>query len=170
MFRHTSLLAAVALASVLAGGITAAPAFAAATQHAAHARPGKHAQHGHKQQGHDQQGHRQQGHKQQLGHSQHGHKKLERLACRAEMSNGNPYQFATTDVLVTTAPGAMVEATARYLVSAVHEAAVADTHGTARIPYYISLSVPWYRVNVTVTVTSGDRTGSCATSFAPRLL
>jgi hypothetical protein len=73
-------------------------------------------------------------------------------------------------VLVTTAPGAMVEATARYLVSAVHEAAVADTHGTARIPYYISLSVPWYRVNVTVTVTSGDRTGSCATSFAPRLL
>jgi len=164
MFRHTSLLAAVALASVLAGGITAAPAFAAATQHAAHARPGKHAQHGHKQQGHDQLGHK------QLGHSQHGHKKLERLACRAEMSNGNPYQFATTDVLVTTAPGAMVEATARYLVSAVHEAAVADTHGTARIPYYISLSVPWYRVNVTVTVTSGDRTGSCATSFAPRLL
>ena len=40
----------------------------------------------------------------------------------------------------------------------------------ATIPYYISTYLPWYRVNVTVVVSQGNRTGACVTSFVPRLV
>ena len=57
-----------------------------------------------------------------------------------------------------------------YLTVTVPEAAVASKQGVARIPYYISLSTPWYKVKVAVTVSSGGRTASCSASFSPRLL
>jgi hypothetical protein len=170
MFRHTSMASAVVLASALAVSVTAAPAFAAAprhaehthhaSQHASHTRPRRHIEH--KQQERKQRGHKQ--------HSRHARKRPAPLPCRAQMSKPNPREFSTTDVVVTTVPRAMAEATARYLISMVHEAAFASSHGTARIPYYISLSTPGYRVSVNVIVTAGGRSGSCTTSFTPRPL
>jgi hypothetical protein len=52
----------------------------------------------------------------------------------------------------------------------VPEAAIASKKGVAQIPYYISWSTPWYRVNVNVQVSQGSRTASCSTSFTPRLV
>jgi hypothetical protein len=180
MFRHTAMTSAVVLASALAVSVTAAPAFAAAprhaahthhaSQHASHTRPRGHA--GHTRAGHKHAEHTHAEHKQQVRkqHRKHARKRPAPLPCRAEMSKPNPREFSTTDVVVTTVPRVMAEATARYLISMVHEAAFASAHGTARIPYYISLSTPGYRVYVNVIVTSGDRSGSCATSFTPHLL
>jgi hypothetical protein len=148
MFGHTSMASAVVLASALAVAVTAAPAFASAPRHAEHAHHAS--QHGKR-------------------HRKRAHRRPAPLPCRAEMSNPDPREFSTTDVVVTTAPRAMAEATARYLISMVHEAAFTSTHGAARIPYYISLSTPGYRVSVNVIVTAGDRSGSCTTSFIPRL-
>jgi hypothetical protein len=185
MFRHTAMTSAVVLASALAVSVTAAPAFAAAprhaahthhaSQHASHTRPRGHAGHtraGHTRAGHKHAEHTHAEHKQQVRkqHRKHARKRPAPLPCRAEMSKPNPREFSTTDVVVTTVPRVMAEATARYLISMVHEAAFASAHGTARIPYYISLSTPGYRVYVNVIVTSGDRSGSCATSFTPHLL
>ena len=39
--------------------------------------------------------------------------------------------------------------------------------GNAKIGYYISGATPGYRVNVSVTVTSGSSRGTCSTSFIP---
>jgi hypothetical protein len=180
MFRHTAMTSAVVLASALAVSVTTAPAFAAAprhaehahhaSQHALHTRPRAHAERAHA--GHRHAEHRHAEHRQQVRkqHRKHARKRPAPLPCRAEMSKPNPREFSTTDVVVTTAPRVMAEATARYLISMVHEAAFASARGTARIPYYISLSTPGYRVYVNVIVTSGDRSGSCATSFTPHLL
>jgi hypothetical protein len=148
MSRRSSLLLAIMLAPALAT-TAAAPAFAA---------PAKHAQH--------------------VTHKKKAppHKKAAKpakpakLTCRAAMSNGRPYQFTTTRLIVTTAGGALVQATAHYLTTSVPEAALASKQGTASIPFYISWSTPWYRVNMNVQVSQGSRTASCSTSFTPRVL
>jgi len=44
----------------------------------------------------------------------------------------------------------------------------ANAEGNAKIRYYISGATPGYRVNVSVTVTSGRSRGTCSTSFTPR--
>ena len=150
MFRHTSLLATAALTSAFAVIAAAPSAFAAPVAHAHHvSKPAP----------------RKRPHK-----PQNTRKHKAPLTCRAAMSTGRPYQFTTDNLLVTTAGGAMVQAMAHYLTVTVPEAAVASKQGVARIPYYISLSTPWYKVKVAVTVSSGGRTASCSASFSPRLL
>jgi len=158
MFGHTSLLATAALASAL-GVIAPAPAPSAFASPSAFAAPVAHAHHVSKP------APRKRPHK-----PKNTRKRPAPLTCRAAMSTGRPYQFTTDNLLVTTAGGAMVQATANYLTVAVPEAAIAGQQGTARIPYYISLSTPLYTVKVAVTVTLGGRTGACSTSFVPRIL
>jgi hypothetical protein len=160
MNRHTLLSkaglsrAGIPAALVLAFGLTAtvavAPAFAAPAAHTA----SKHVSHKRKP----------------AKHKPAKHGKPARLTCRAAMTQGRPYQFTTTTVLVTTAKGALVQATASYLTTSVTEAGIAGKDGVARIPYYTGLSTPWRKVPVTVTVISGSRSASCSTSFTPRLL
>jgi hypothetical protein len=156
MSRRSSLLLAILLTPALVTTVAVAPAFAAPAKHAHHvtrhtaqkkkAPPRKKAQTPRK-----------------AG-------KPAALTCRAAISNGRPYQFTTTNLIVTTAGGALVQATAHYLTTSVPEAAVASKQGVARIPYYISWSTPWYRVNVNVQVSQGSRSASCSTSFTPRVL
>jgi hypothetical protein len=156
MSRRSSLLLAIMLAPALAATVAAAPAFAApakqvhhVTRHTAQKKTPKKAQ----------------PHK-----NAQPHKKPAALTCRAAMSNGRPYQFTTTRLIVTTAGGALVQGTAHYLTTSIPEAAMASKKGVAQIPYYISWSTPWYRVNVNVQVSQGSRTASCSTSFTPRLV
>ena len=44
----------------------------------------------------------------------------------------------------------------------------ANGNGVAYTIYAISSATPGYRVVVDVTVTKGDRSGSCSTAFTPR--
>jgi hypothetical protein len=161
--------AGVSAAVVLAFGLTAtvavAPAFAAPAAHTA----SRHTTH--KTASHKTASHKSAPHKRKPAkHAEPAHKRPARLTCRAAMTKGRPYQFTTTTVLVTTARGALVQATASYLTTSVTEAGIASKHGVARIPYYTGLSTPWRKVPVTVTVISGSRSASCSTSFTPRLL
>jgi len=155
MSRRSSLLIAIMLAPALAT-VAAAPAFAAPAKHAHHVTR------------HTAQKKKAQPHKKAQPPKKAG--KPAALTCRAAMSNGRPYQFTTTRLMVTTAGGALVQATAHYLTTAVPEAAIASKQGTAQIPFYISWTTPWYRVNVGVQVSQGSRTASCSTSFTPRLV
>jgi len=157
MSRRSSLLLAIMLAPALAATVAAAPAFAAPAKHAHHVT--RHTA---------QKKAPRKAPKKAQPHKKPG--KPAALTCRAAMSKGRPYQFTTTDVIVTTAGGALVQATAHYLTISVPEAAMASKQGVARIPYYISWSTPWYRVNVNVQVSQGSRTASCSTSFTPRLV
>jgi hypothetical protein len=153
MSRRSSLLLAIMLAPALAATVVAAPAFAAPAKQAHHVTRHTAQKEPKKVQPHKKSG-----------------KPAAALTCRAAMSNGRPYQFTTTKLIVTTAGGALVQATARYLTTTVPEAAIASKKGVAQIPYYISWSTPWYRVNVNVQVSQGSRTASCSTSFTPRLV
>ena len=157
MSRRSSLLLAIMLAPALAATVAAAPAFAAPAKHAHHVT--RHTA---------QKKAPRKAPKKAQPHKKPG--KPAALTCRAAMSNGRPYQFTTTRLMVTTAGGALVQATAHYLTTAVPEAAIASKQGTAQIPFYISWTTPWYRVNVGVQVSQGSRTASCSTSFTPRLV
>ena len=157
MSRRSSLLLAILLAPALTATVAAAPAFAAPAKHAHHV-----TRHAVQKKAPRKAPKKAQPHK--------PGKPAAALTCRAAMSNGRPYQFTTTNVIVTTAGGALAQATAHYLTTAVPEAGMASKQGVARIPYYISWSTPWYRVNVNVEVSQGSRTASCSTSFTPRLV
>jgi hypothetical protein len=90
------------------------------------------------------------------------------LGCAASMSNGSPPQYSTTDVIVHTAPGADVVTVAHYRTKETQHQGVADSGGTAEIPYYISGATVGYTVVVEVTVSSAGRSAGCSTSFTPR--
>lgn len=152
MSRHISLLLAAIVAPALTVTMTAAPAFAAPVKHAQHV---------------SHQAPQKKAPKKKPG-TKHG--KPAALTCHATMTNGRPYQFTTTTLTVNTTGGALVQATAHYWTTTVPEGAMASKRGAARIPFYISLSTPWYRVGVTVQVTKGSQHASCSTSFVPRLL
>jgi hypothetical protein len=89
------------------------------------------------------------------------------LACRASMSNPKPHDYTTDDVDVTTAAGAAITTVAHYKTTDTAKTGRADSAGKASIGYYISGATPGYRVAVSVTVTAGGHTASCATSFTP---
>jgi hypothetical protein len=171
MSRRTTLVLAFMLAPALAAAVTASPAFAASAKHAHHV--SRHAVH---KKAVRERAVRKKAPEKAAGKTHPkkgkpaGAHPAAALTCRAAMSNGRPYQFTTTNVIVRTAGGALVQATAHYLTTAVPEAAMASKQGVARIPYYISWSTPWYRVNVNVEVSQGSRTASCSTSFTPRLV
>jgi hypothetical protein len=90
------------------------------------------------------------------------------LPCSASMSNSHPHDYTTTDVRVHTAARAYVTTVAHYKTTNTTHHAVAGSKGNASIPYYISGATPGYKVQVSVSVSGGSRTGNCSTSFTPQ--
>jgi hypothetical protein len=89
------------------------------------------------------------------------------LRCHASMSNSRPKDYTTIYVNVGTVRYAAVTTVAHYKTVNRKHAGKANAEGNAKIGYYISGAMPGYRVNVSVTVTSGSSRGTCSTSFIP---
>ena len=89
------------------------------------------------------------------------------LDCQAWMSNNEPEDHTTTYVDVSTPKGAQVTTVAHYLTGNQERTTTANSHGKAAVSYAVGDAKPGARVNVTVTVASGRRHGSCSTSFTP---
>jgi hypothetical protein len=83
------------------------------------------------------------------------------------MSNTHPADYTTVKVRIRTADRARVATVAHYRTTNHRKTGRANTAGRAKIAYYISGATPGYTVQVTVTVSKGDRSGRCATSFTP---
>jgi hypothetical protein len=92
----------------------------------------------------------------------------EHLRCHASMSNAQPQDYATTDVLVRTNHHAHVKTVAHYKTKNTTHYRKASKHGKATVPYYISGATPGYKVTVSVSVKKNGLTGSCSTSFTPQ--
>jgi hypothetical protein len=90
------------------------------------------------------------------------------LSCSASMSNPAPTQNSTTVVVVHTAPGATVTATAHYKSKDTTNQAIASPSGVADVAFDISRATIGYPVVVDVTVSRSGASNSCATSFTPR--
>jgi hypothetical protein len=90
------------------------------------------------------------------------------LACIASMSVPRPSRGATTDALVTTAPGSHVNAKAHYKTTTTPHSRTSGPTGRATIPFDIGGATPGYRVKVSITISSGQLRASCSTSFTPR--
>ena len=90
------------------------------------------------------------------------------LSCSASMSDANPADYSTTDVLVQTGvSGASVTATAHYKTTSTTHSVVAGGDGSADVPFRISDAIPGYPVDVEVSVSAGGSSQSCSTSFTP---
>jgi hypothetical protein len=89
------------------------------------------------------------------------------LPCSASMSNSHPKQYTTIKVNVHTAAFAGVTTVAHYKTTSTTHHGTAGHRGNVSISYYISGATPGYTVKVSVSVKSGARHGSCATSFTP---
>jgi hypothetical protein len=89
------------------------------------------------------------------------------VRCHASMSNSRPKDYTTIYVNVGTVRYAGVTTVAHYKTVNRKHAGQANAEGNAKIRYYISGATPGYRVNVSVTVTSGRSRGTCSTSFIP---
>jgi competence protein ComEC len=89
------------------------------------------------------------------------------LRCHASMSNSRPKDYTTIYVNVGTVRYAGVTTVAHYKTVSRKHTGKANAKGNAKIGYYISGATPGYRVNVSVTVTSGRSRGACSTSFIP---
>ena len=89
------------------------------------------------------------------------------LACSASMTDATPTRYSTTTVVVRTAAGADVSATAHYKSTSTTHTAVADGSGVARLPFMISGATLGYTVVVDVIATSGSAHATCSTSFTP---
>jgi hypothetical protein len=90
------------------------------------------------------------------------------VTCSASMSDAHPAQYSSTDVIVHTAAGAGVTATAHYKTTDTTHAGAAGSNGVADIAFKISRATIGYQVEVDVTVSSHGTTGSCSTSFTPQ--
>lgn len=89
------------------------------------------------------------------------------LPCSASMSNSHPRDYTTIKVNVHTAAFAGVTTVAHYRTTNTTHHGTAGRRGNVSISYYISGATPGYKVKVSVSVKSGARRGSCATSFTP---
>ncbi len=89
------------------------------------------------------------------------------LRCRASMSNSRPKDYTSIYVKVSTVRYAGVTTVAHYRTTSTKHTGKANAQGNASIKYYISGATPGYKVNVSVTVTSGRSRGTCSTSFIP---
>lgn len=89
------------------------------------------------------------------------------LRCHASMSNSRPKDYTTIYVNVSTVRYAGVTTVAHYKTVNRKHTGKANAQGNAKIGYYISGATPGYRVNVSITVTSGRSRGTCSTSFIP---
>jgi hypothetical protein len=90
------------------------------------------------------------------------------LTCVASMSNPNPADYTTTDVIVRTGvSGATVTATAHYKTKDTTHSGIAASNGVADIAFNISGATPGYTVTVDVTVTAQGASKYCSTAFTP---
>ncbi len=89
------------------------------------------------------------------------------LRCHASMTNSRPKDYTTIHVNVGTIRYADVTTVAHYKTVNTKHTGKANAEGNAKIGYYISGATPGYRVNVSVTATSGRSRGTCSTSFIP---
>jgi hypothetical protein len=87
------------------------------------------------------------------------------LSCTASMSNASPAQYSTTDVLVRTAAGATVSATAHYKSTDTTHTGTADSSGNEGFAFHISRATHGFTVEVDVQVSSGGQGAACSTSF-----
>lgn len=83
------------------------------------------------------------------------------------MSNANPAQNSTTDVLVTTVAGAALTVTAHYKSTNTTHSGTADSSGHASVPFNISRATVGFTVAVDVQASAGGLTSTCSTSFTP---
>jgi hypothetical protein len=90
------------------------------------------------------------------------------LRCNASMSNNKPRDNSTTVVRVRTNSRAHVVTVAHYKTTNHRKQGQAGSKGRLGVPYDISRATPGFRVKVSVTVSRGDRSGSCSTSFTPQ--
>ena len=89
------------------------------------------------------------------------------LSCSAGMSNRTPSQNSTTYVLVRTAGGASVTATAHYKTTDTSHSVTASASGRASLAFRISRATVGFTVVVDVTVSKAGHAASCSTSFVP---
>ena len=89
------------------------------------------------------------------------------LPCHASMNNAKPRDYTDVDVNVVTASADRITTVAHYKTTKTTHTGTANRKGDASIRYYISGATPDFKVVVSVRVTSGNRTGSCSTSFVP---
>lgn len=89
------------------------------------------------------------------------------LRCHASMSSSRPKDYTSIYVKTGTVRYAGVTTVAHYRTTSTKHTGKANAQGNASIKYYISGATPGYKVNVSVTVTSGRSRGSCSTSFIP---
>lgn len=90
-----------------------------------------------------------------------------RTKCTASMTDSTPADNHATDVIVHTAAGARVTATAHYKTTTTSHSATANGSGTAEIEFLISRATPGFTVIVSVAATAHGSSGSCSTSFTP---
>lgn len=89
------------------------------------------------------------------------------INCSASMSNPSPAQNSTTDVLITTAPGASLTVTAHYKSKDATHTATADGTGHASVPFDISRAAIDYTVEVDISASANGRTATCSAAFTP---
>jgi hypothetical protein len=87
------------------------------------------------------------------------------LPCRAAMSATHPADDSTDLVHVTTASRAQVTAIAHYGPAGRDKTGQAGRRGHLSLRFHIGHATSGRRVQVTVTVTSGHRSGTCSTFF-----
>ena len=90
------------------------------------------------------------------------------LRCHASMSNSRPKDHTTTFVNVSTVKNAGVITVAHYKTGNTRHTGRANGKGNAKFGFAVGSAKPGFRVNVSVTVTSGRNHGSCSTSFTPQ--
>jgi hypothetical protein len=89
------------------------------------------------------------------------------LACAVLMSNTQPEENHTTEVLVNTAAGATVTATAHFRTTTTSHTDRATATGHTDIPFEVTKGTIGFRVLVDITIKAHGLSRSCATSFTP---
>jgi hypothetical protein len=90
------------------------------------------------------------------------------LKCQASVSDARPSDDSTTSVLVQTTARARVSTSAMYKTTTDTQSATANSKGLAVTSYDVSDATPGFRVQVTVLVQKGRRSGQCLTSYVPQ--
>jgi hypothetical protein len=89
------------------------------------------------------------------------------LRCAVLMSNTQPEENHTTEVLVNTAAGASVTATAHFKTATTTHTHKAAATGHTDIPFDVTKGTIGFKVQVDITINANGQSKSCGTSFTP---
>jgi hypothetical protein len=89
------------------------------------------------------------------------------LKCAVLMSNTQPEPGHTTDVLVDTAAGASVTATAHFKTTTASHTGTATATGHTDMPFEVAKDTVGFKVQVDITIKAHGQSRSCATTFTP---